>query len=157
MGCNSCGDWSWYQNIGILESRTLILGMGYHDIGIWGIWDIDTLECFWSSQLVVGVFAVAGADIRIFRYHNWYQDIGISDIDTLEYFWNSQLGVGVLAVAGADTAELLVRSYVSQSHTELLTIETLKHWIWNSFTVRVIFFLWRSQGSWTKLCHKESH
>ena len=27
-------------------------------------------------------------------------------------------------MAGADTAELLVRSYVSQSHTELLTIET---------------------------------
>ena len=48
-----------------------------------------------------------------------------------EGVWNSQFGVGVLAVARADTTKLLVRSYVSQSHAELLKSETLtKEILW---------------------------
>ena len=63
--------------------------------------------------------------LEIFVNYLFYSHLGVARFENIfEIFFNSQLGVaGVGAVAGADTAMLLVRSYVSQSHTELLKLK----------------------------------
>ena len=68
--------------------------------------------------------------LKIFSKYFFNSHLGVARVDNIFrnifeiFFFNSQLGVaGVGAVAGADTAMLLVRSYVSQSHTELLKLK----------------------------------
>ena len=78
---------------------------------------------FFNSHLgVVGVGNIFRNIFEIFFLTHilWSPELKIFS----KYFFNSQLGVaGVGAVTGADTAMLLVRSYVSQSHTELLKLK----------------------------------
>ena len=96
-----------------------ISGMGYYGIDI--------------GALLGNLFAVILLKLRNRRWYQICWNIRVLVFWLKEYNWNSQLGVGVVAVAGADTTELLIRSYVSQSHTELLTIEKIHDsWNWNS-------------------------
>ena len=107
--CYNWGGWNWHQDIR------------------------NGISWYWYWVLWGNLFAVILLKLRNRRWYQICWNIRILVFWLKEYNWNSQLGVGVVAVAGADTTELLIRSYVSQSHTELLTIEKIHDsWNWNS-------------------------